>query len=107
MTSGGFLCSFIICFAADGLIMGDDRKNHPVHPVPGLLLRLRLAVETVHSARLRRRRKNPVVVPAVCMNVLTEDNFYLLPKKTNRGYRKATPVIHQSIDTVGVPTFPE
>lgn len=94
MTLGGSLCSFIICFAVDGLTIGDDRKDHPVHPVPGLLLRLHQGVETVHSAHLRLRPKNPGAVPAVCMNALTEDNFYLLSQESNRGYRKAAPVIH-------------
>lgn len=74
------------------MIIGTGRKDHPVHPV--LSLRLRRGVEIVHSARLRLRRKNPDAVPAVCMNVLTEDKFYLLSQETNRGYRKAAPVIH-------------
>ncbi len=78
MTLGGFLCSFIIYFTADGLTIGDDRSDHPVHPVPGLLLRLRQGVEIVHSAHLRLRPKNPAAVPAVCMNVPTKDSFCFL-----------------------------
>ncbi len=60
------------------MIIGTGRKDHPVQPV--LSLRLHRAMETVHSARLRR--KNPDAVPAVCMNVLTNGKRRL--KGTNK-----------------------
>lgn len=83
MTWGECLCSFIICLA-DGIIIlmaiiiGTGRKDHPVHPV----LSLRRAMETVHSARLRLRGKNPDAVPAVCTNVLAKGKRRL--KETNK-----------------------
>lgn len=76
------------------MIIGTGRKDHPVHPVLSLRLHHRRAMgtvhsvhrqktrETVHSARLRLRRKNPDAVPAVCMNVLTKGELQL--KKTNK-----------------------